>query len=368
MQVLTSCISKQPNHIRNTYISMYSKRPTQQKNAPRKNSHSSQSNTEKTDRAYSKRADGHSPTHSDRHPLKQQDSKLHATYNRTDKNTHKRTINKRGAPQFDKNGSSPKQSKRAPIESHPTKTQPQTSTTLQQDVMRLNKYIAHAGICSRREADNLIAAGAIKVNGQVVTEMGYKVQPGDEVNYGGETLRGETLRYILLNKPKGFITTLDDPFQRDTVMQLVANACKERIYPVGRLDRNTTGLLLFTNDGELSKKLTHPSTGVYKIYQVELDRPLTHDDMRKIREGITLDDGPIAADDIQYAGTGEDKRIVGIELHSGRNRIVRRIFESLDYKIHKLDRVVFACLTKKDLPRGRWRELTEKEVGYLKMI
>lgn len=236
--------------------------------------------------------------------------------------------------------------------------------------MRLNKYIAHAGICSRREADELIAAGSVKVNGKVVTEMGYMVMPGDDVQYGGEKLRSERHRYFLLNKPKGFITTTDDPQERRTVMMLMDGCCAERIYPVGRLDRATTGLLLFTNDGELAKKLTHPSTQVYKIYQVELNKPVTKEDMKKLLDGIELEDGPMHVDDIQYAAVGKtvDKRVVGVELHSGRNRIVRRLFEALGYEVHKLDRTVFAGLTKKDLPRGRWRELTEKEVGYLKMI
>ncbi len=236
--------------------------------------------------------------------------------------------------------------------------------------VRLNKYIAHAGICSRREADELIAAGSVKVNGKVVTEMGYQVFPGDEVSYGGEKLRSEKLRYFLLNKPKGFITTTDDPQERRTVMMLMDGCCAERIYPVGRLDRATTGLLLFTNDGELAKRLTHPSTQVYKIYQVELNRPVTKEDMKSLLKGVELEDGSMHVDDIQYAEVGGkvDRRIVGVQLHSGRNRIVRRLFEALGYEVHKLDRVVFAGLTKKDLPRGRWRELTDKEVGFLKMI
>lgn len=233
---------------------------------------------------------------------------------------------------------------------------------------RLNKYIANAGICSRREADKLIAAGSVSVNGKVITEMGFQVHEGDVVNYGGETLHSERKRYFLLNKPKGFITTLDDPQERETVMMLIDGACKERIYPVGRLDRNTTGLLLFTNDGDLARRLTHPSTGVYKIYQVELDRPVTREDMRQMLEGIELEDGPIHVDDVQYVTSANDKRVVGVELHSGKNRIVRRIFEHFGYNVHKLDRVVFAGLTKKDLPRGRYRELTEKEVGFLQMI
>ena len=236
--------------------------------------------------------------------------------------------------------------------------------------MRLNKYIAHAGICSRREADELIAAGSVKVNGKVVTEMGYQVMPDDEVNYGGEKLRSERHRYFLLNKPKGYITTSDDPQERKTVMMLMDGCCSERIYPVGRLDRATTGLLLFTNDGELTRKLTHPSSQIYKVYQVELNKPVAKEDMKKLLDGIELEDGPMHVDEIEYAANGKtiDKRIVGVELHSGRNRIVRRLFEALGYEVHKLDRVVFAGLTKKDLPRGRWRELTEKEVGFLKMI
>lgn len=236
---------------------------------------------------------------------------------------------------------------------------------------RLNKYISNAGICSRRDADKLIAAGAITVNGEVVTIMGYKVKEGDVVTYAGEVLKSEPKRYFLLNKPKGYITTLDDPQERETVMMLIEGACKERIYPVGRLDRNTTGLLLFTNDGEMSKKLTHPSTGVYKIYQVNLDKPVAREDMRRMLEGIELEDGPIKVDDVQYVvdPSGQvDKRCVGVELHSGKNRIVRRIFESLGYEVLKLDRTVFAGLTKKDLPRGRYRELNQQEINYLRMI
>lgn len=234
--------------------------------------------------------------------------------------------------------------------------------------MRLNKYIAHAGICSRREADELIAAGAVTVNGEVVTQMGYQVQPGDTVGYGGETLHSEAKRYFLLNKPKGFITTLDDPQERKTVMMLIDGACPERIYPVGRLDRATTGLLLFTNDGDLAKKLTHPSSNVYKIYHVEVNKAVSTNDMRQMLDGVELEDGFIKVDDVQYADPSGDKRVVGVELHSGKNRIVRRIFEHFGYEIHKLDRVVFAGLTKKDLPRGRYRELSPKEVGFLKMI
>lgn len=235
-------------------------------------------------------------------------------------------------------------------------------------LIRLNKYISNSGICSRREADELIKAGAVTVNGEVVTEMGHKVSIDDVVVYGGERLINEKKKYLLLNKPKGFITTMDDPRERKTVMSLIHKACKERLYPVGRLDRNTTGLLLFTNDGLLTKKLTHPSFGAKKVYHVELDKALTHADMQQIMDGIELEDGRISADDIQYVGDGEDKKMVGIELHSGKNRIVRRIFASLGYQVYKLDRVVFASLTKKNLPRGTFRFLTDKEIAFLKML
>ena len=235
-------------------------------------------------------------------------------------------------------------------------------------LIRLNKYLADAGICSRREADVLIASGAVKVNGKVVTQLGTKVSLSDKVQYGGQTLKREKLRYLLLNKPKGFITTSDDPQNRKTVMSLMEKACEERIYPVGRLDRNTTGLLLFTNDGDLAKKLTHPSHNVKKIYHVVLDKNLTKKDMLSIAQGLQLEDGFIRADAIAYVGDGKDKKEVGIELHSGKNRIVRRIFEHLGYKVVKLDRVFFAGLTKKDLLRGKWRFLTPKEVGLLKRI
>ena len=233
---------------------------------------------------------------------------------------------------------------------------------------RLNKYISNAGICSRRDADKLIEAGAVMVNGEVITTLGFKVKEGDVVSYGGEVLRSEPKRYFLLNKPKGYITTVDDPHNRQTVMQLVENCCKERIYPVGRLDKNTTGLLLFTNDGAMAKRLTHPSSKIYKIYQVECDRPVNKMDMQQMLDGIELDDGPIAVDDIQYQGDGSNKRIVGVAIHSGKNRIVRRIFEYFGYNVKKLDRTVFAGLTKKDLPRGHVRELTQQEVNYLMMV
>lgn len=233
---------------------------------------------------------------------------------------------------------------------------------------RLNKYIANAGICSRREADQLIATGVVQVNGKVITEMGFKIKPTDIIKYGGQTLKKERLVYLILNKPKDYITTVDDPQERRTVLELIQGACKERIYPVGRLDRATTGLLMFTNDGELTKKMTHPSYGVRKIYHVELDKPLKKSDLDKIADGVELEDGPIKVDEIAYVANGVDKTQVGVELHSGKNRIVRRIFESLGYNVRKLDRVMFGPLTKKDLPRGRWRFLTEAEVGMLKMI
>ncbi|MFZ9502983.1 MAG: pseudouridine synthase [Cyclobacteriaceae bacterium] len=232
------------------------------------------------------------------------------------------------------------------------------------DEIRLNKYISNSGICSRREADNLITMGLVTVNGQTITEMGYKVKRTDDIRYEGKKLTAEKPVYILLNKPKGFITTTEDPQERNTVMNLIAGACKERVYPVGRLDRNTTGLLLFTNDGELAEKLTHPSYNVRKIYKVDLDRPLTKADLQKIREGIFLEEGRAVVDDL--AIVDDSGKTVGIELHIGWNRIVRRIFEALNYQVVKLDRVVYAGLDKKDLARGKWRFLKETEVIKLK--
>jgi 23S rRNA pseudouridine2605 synthase len=239
-------------------------------------------------------------------------------------------------------------------------------TFAQQGLTRLNKYISNAGICSRREADDLIKSGCVSVNGKVITELGFKVKEGDVVNYSGATLKTEKPVYLLLNKPKDYITTADDERGRRTVMELLQGACKERIYPVGRLDRNTTGLLLFTNDGEMTKKLTHPKHLVQKLYHVELDKNLKQTDLLKIRAGLELEDGLIIPDEISYVG--ETKREVGIEIHSGANRIVRRIFESLDYEVLKLDRVMLAGLTKKNLPKGRWRFLTEQEISFLKMV
>jgi len=232
-------------------------------------------------------------------------------------------------------------------------------------LVRLNKFIANSGICSRREADEYIAAGLVTVNGETVTELGTKVSYSDDIRFNGERLRGEEKVYIVMNKPKDFVTTVSDPHAENTVVQLVANKCKERVYPVGRLDKSTTGVLLLTNDGELAEQLTHPSYQKKKIYQVTLDKNLKGNDFAQLMEGITLEDGPIAADDLQY--TCDDKSVVGIEIHSGRNRIVRRMFESLGYKVRKLDRVYFAGLTKKNLRRGAWRFLTEQEVAMLKM-
>ncbi len=239
-------------------------------------------------------------------------------------------------------------------------------TDRRSDVIRLNRYIANAGICSRRDADKLIEAGEIKVNNKVVTEMGYQVNPTDIVKYGNRKLNREKPVYLLLNKPKDFLTTTEDPNDRKTVMELVKNATESRIYPVGRLDRNTTGLLLITNDGELADKLTHPSNEIEKIYQAELDKPLTDEDFEKIKEGLTLEDGEIKVDDL--AKVTPDGYVIGVKIHSGKNRIVRRIFEHLGYEVTKLDRTTFAGLTKKDLPRGSWRFLTERELVKLKYL
>ena len=232
--------------------------------------------------------------------------------------------------------------------------------------LRLNKFLANAGICSRREADEFIQAGVVTVNGEVVTELGTKILRTDEVKFHDAPVSLEKKVYVLLNKPKDYVTTSDDPQQRKTVMDLVKDVCPERIYPVGRLDRNTTGVLLLTNDGDLASKLTHPKFLKKKVYHVHLDRNVTAHDLQQIRDGITLEDGEIKADAVEYADDN-DKAQVGIEIHSGKNRIVRRIFESLGYRVTKLDRVQFAGLTKKNLRRGDWRFLTEKEVDMLRM-
>ena len=243
-----------------------------------------------------------------------------------------------------------------------TSDQPNVS----EDAIRLNRYVANAGICSRREADVLIATGVVSVNGKIITEMGYKVNPGDVVNYGGVPIKNETKKYLLLNKPKDYITTMDDPEERRTVLELVKKACKERLYPVGRLDRNTTGVLLFTNDGDMTAKLTHPKFDVRKVYHVTLNKKMSPEDYKMLNEGFELPDGFIKPDATDFVGAGRYE--LGVEIHSGRNRIVRRMFEHLGYEVIKLDRVAFAGLTKKDLPRGKYRFLTEKEVSFLKML
>ncbi|MDZ4715030.1 MAG: pseudouridine synthase [Cytophagales bacterium] len=231
-------------------------------------------------------------------------------------------------------------------------------------LIRLNKFISNSGVCSRREADDLIAAGLVTVNGKSITEMGHKVKATDDVRYEGKRLKAEQPVYILLNKPKGFITTTDDPQERNTVMQLIHGACKERVYPVGRLDRNTSGLLLLTNDGDMTDKLTHPSYNVKKIYKAELDKALTKNDFQKIRDGVRLEEGKAIVDDL--AIVSDDGKTVGIEIHIGWNRIIRRIFEALGYDVVKLDRSVYATLDKKDLSRGHWRFLRQDEIIRLK--
>ena len=249
-----------------------------------------------------------------------------------------------------------------------SKSSKKTDTDKDSNLIRINKFLADAGICSRREADVHIAAGAVMVNGKITTTLGTKVSPTDKVQFGGETLNREAVKYFLLNKPKGFITTSKDPMARKTVMSLMESACKERIYPVGRLDKNTLGLLLFTNDGDLAKKLTHPKHNIKKVYHVFLDKPITGTDLQKIADGLELEDGTVKPDKVSYATLENDKKQVGIELHSGKNRIVRRIFEHLGYTVTKLDRVFFAGLTKKDVPRGKYRMLSEKEVNILKRL
>ncbi len=245
------------------------------------------------------------------------------------------------------------------------KPKPQSAPRAAAEI-RLNRYIANAGVCSRRDADKLIEAGEITVNGKVTTELGTKVTRADDVRYKGKRLSPEKMVYILLNKPKNFITTTDDPENRRTVMELVKNAAEERIYPVGRLDRHTTGLLLFTNDGELAKKLSHPSGNVKKIYSVEVNKPLSKNEILQIEQGLELEDGIATVD--QLAVLNNERTAFGIEIHIGRNRIIRRIFEHLGYEVTKLDRVVYAGLDKYNLPRGKWRPLTEREISKLKRI
>ncbi len=261
------------------------------------------------------------------------------------------------------------QGKKRPIKSEVNKEQqPKTKANVagNSGEVRLNRFLANAGICSRREADKLIAAGLVEVNGKVVQEMGYKVTGRDKVRFNGSEIRREAKVYYVLNKPKGFITTTNDPKARKTVMDLMQTTGSERIYPVGRLDRQTTGVLLFTNDGDFAKRLTHPSHGARKIYDVTLDKNLDLADFHAIQEGIELNDGPIKVDEISFV-EGKDRKHVGVVLHSGRNRIVRRIFDHLGYTVVKLDRTVFAGVTKKNIRRGQWRKLNPKEVNTLMM-
>lgn len=241
------------------------------------------------------------------------------------------------------------------------------SKQVEKDTIRLNKYIANSGICSRREADELITQGLVEVNGKVVTEMGYQVQKTDRVVFDGQSITPEKPVYVLLNKPKGYISTTKDEKARKTVMDLVANASPYRLFPVGRLDRQTTGLILLTNDGHLTKKLTHPSFGVKKIYHVTLDRKLSVEDLRTIADGVRLEEGVAEVDSISYI-EGKPKNEIGIEIHIGWNRVVRRIFKKMGYEVEALDRVIFAGLTKKNIKRGHWRILTEMEVNNLKML
>ncbi|AGY54146.1 Ribosomal large subunit pseudouridine synthase B [Bacteroidales bacterium CF] len=260
-------------------------------------------------------------------------------------------------------GENPQKSFRAKAEEYTPK--PRRAKAMGDDGIRLNKFISNSGVCSRREADEYIVAGLVSVNGQIVTELGTKIQASDDVRFNGERLKGEEKVYIIMNKPKDFVTTLSDPNAEKTVMDLITGKCAQRVYPVGRLDKATTGVLLLTNDGDLTEKLTHPSNKVKKIYHVFLDKNLSGTDFKQLIEGVQLEDGPMYADTLSYID--EDNSQVGLEIHSGRNRVVRRMFEALGYKVKKLDRVLFAGLTKKNLRRGQWRFLTEQEITSLKM-
>jgi len=279
-------------------------------------------------------------THGDKEEDPEQESRVHHKL-------MKRTANKKAA---------------APVAAPKKTTAPRKD-----DTVRLNKYLANAGVAARRKCDELIAQGLVKVNGQVVTEMGYRLTKDDKVTYKGKVVKPVNYVYLLLNKPKDYITTVEDERGRQTVMELIAGATQERVYPVGRLDRNTTGLLLLTNDGELAQKLSHPSFGAQKIYEVELDKPVKPADLMAIANGVELEDGLAMVDGIDYAHPVK-KNVVGVSLHIGKNRIVRRIFEHLGYDVVRLDRTLYAGLTKRDLPRGRWRHLTEREVIKLKYL
>ncbi len=298
-------------------------------------------------------------------------SKNNSSRGRQASSVNKRT--KTGNSNNPKAKKSFKRSKDKNFRPHPEKLKhfkkkPATSSkTKDTDEIRLNKYIANSGICSRREADTYIRSGSVTVNSNIITEMGYKVKLDDEVRFDDSLISPESKRYVLLNKPKNYITTMDDEKGRKTVMELIYTAAKERIYPVGRLDRLTTGLLLFTNDGEMAKKLTHPKHQVKKLYHVTLDKKLSVSDLHKISENFVLDGKMVFVDKVSYI-ENKPKNEIGIEIHSGRNRIVRRIFENFGYKVTKLDRVIFAGLTKKNLSRGIWRHLTQQEINNLKMI
>ncbi len=313
-------------------------------------------------RSYTKREDGDKPRRSfgdnDRKSFGKREG---GDYDRPKKSYgDKKEFGKPYEPKLSKSERVVQKSKKA----GPSKTS--TQANVSEDAVRLNRYVANAGICSRREADVLIATGVVTVNGKIITEMGYKVNPTDVVTYGGVPIKNETKKYLILNKPKDYITTMDDPEERRTVMELIRKACKERLYPVGRLDRNTTGILLFTNDGDMTAKLTHPKFDVRKVYHVTLDKKFTTEDYRTLSEGVELADGFIKPDAVEFVGTGKFE--LGVEIHSGKNRIVRRLFEHLGYEVIKLDRVAFAGLTKKDLPRAKFRFLTEKEISFLKML
>jgi 23S rRNA pseudouridine2605 synthase len=265
-----------------------------------------------------------------------------------------------------------KRPRKTNVDSATEKTEDASAETVEKEIqnstLRLNKYLAKAGLCSRREADNLITSGDVEVNGKVITELGVKVKKTDTISYKGKVLTLEKLRYVLLNKPKDSITTMEDTHDRRTVIELVADACDERIYPVGRLDRMTTGLLLLTNDGSLAKKLTHPSHQIKKIYLAVLNKDLSPEDMSLLLEGVELEDGLTQFDTIQYDQKSNDKTTIIVSLHSGKNRIVRRMFANLNYRVERLDRISFAGLTKDNLTRGKWRFLSDKEIGFLKML
>lgn len=261
-----------------------------------------------------------------------------------------------------------KRLRRQQVDKEPPTTKDNPEVDPNKAPIRLNRFIARSGVCSRREADELIVQGKVKVNGEVCTEMGRRVRMGvDKVTYNDQELNPQQLVYILLNKPKDMITTMQDPLGRKIVLDAIYKATKERVYPVGRLDRNTTGLLLLTNDGDLTEKMTHPSGGIAKLYKVRLNKPLEGEDLAKLRSGITLEDGPVSIDRIDYV-EDKPKNYIGIEIHIGRNRIVRRIFEHMGYQVMALDRVMIGPLTKRNLPRGKWRKLTSKEIGWLKML